>query len=306
MLSMRFILLCPVVVLVTACATPAAQAPATPPPVTDPVPVDAPVAAPVLPPLTPSQAQKMTIGAVELLEAGNEEQAKTDLQRVLASDPGNKLAQNLLRQITATDPVAMLGRESFPYTVRSSDTLSRIAGRFLGDIYAFYILARYNDIKIPRQVAGGQVIRIPGKAPPPGVLENEARKDKAAASATPVAPAAPVAPTAPVVAEPSAGDRALLSAESAERRGDLERAYTDYRLATGGELGNESLARAEQLRRRLVTRYTLAARSAFAKQDLDGSIRQWDRVLQLEPGNDTARLEQQKARSLKVKINSLK
>jgi len=29
-------------------------------------------------------------------------------------------------------------------------------------------------------------------------------------------------------------------------------------------------------------------------------------VLQLEPGNDTARLEQQKARSLKEKIKSLK
>ncbi|MDO9314262.1 MAG: LysM peptidoglycan-binding domain-containing protein [Burkholderiaceae bacterium] len=243
----------------------------------------------------------MAIAAADLLEAGNEEQAKADLQRVLASDPGNKLAQNLLRQISA-DPVAVLGRESFPYTVRSSDTLSRIAGRFLGDIYSFYILARYNDIKVPRQVAGGQVIRIPGKAPPPGVLENESRRpDKAS---TPAAAAA--APTAAVVVEPSAGEKALNSADAAERRGDVDRAYSDYRAATSGELGSDSLAKAEQLRRRLVTRYTLAARSAFAKQDLDGSIGQWDRVLQLDPGNDTARLEQQKARSLKEKIKSLK
>lgn len=301
MLPTRLLLLCSTAALLTACAAPTAKAPTSTPAVAEPAPVEATPAPPALPPLTPPQAQKMAIGAADLLEAGNEEQAKADLQRVLASEPGNKLAQNLLRQITA-DPVAVLGRESFPYTVRSSDTLSRIAGRFLGDIYSFYILARYNDIKIPRQVAGGQVIRIPGKAPPPGVLENEARKDKAATAAPP----APVAPTAPVVIEPSASEKALLSADAAERRGDLERAYTDYRTATGGELSGDALARAEQLRRRLVTRYTLAARGAFAKQDLDGSIRQWDRVLQLEPNNDTARLEQQKARSLKEKVKSLK
>lgn len=302
MLPTRLILLCSTALLVTACAAPTAQAPVPTPPVAEPAPVEAPPAAPALPPLTPPQAQKMAIAAADLLEAGNEEQAKADLQRVLASEPGNKLAQNLLRQITA-DPVAVLGRESFPYTVRSSDTLSRIAGRFLGDIYSFYILARYNDIKIPRQVAGGQVIRIPGKAPPPGVLENEARKEKLAA---PTPPPAPAAPAAPAVIEPSAGEKALLNAEAAERRGDVERAYADYRTATGGELSNDALAKAEQLRRRLVNRYTLAARGAFAKQDLDGSIRHWDRVLQLDTGNDTARLEQQKARALKEKIKSLK
>ena len=197
MLPTRLILLCSTALLVTACAAPTARAPVPTPPVAEPAPVEAPPAAPALPPLTPPQAQKMAIAAADLLEAGNEEQAKADLQRVLASEPGNKLAQNLLRQITA-DPVAVLGRESFPYTVRSSDTLSRIAGRFLGDIYSFYILARYNDIKIPRQVAGGQVIRIPGKAPPPGVLENEARKEKAAvtaarASSLPVRSARPFA-----------------------------------------------------------------------------------------------------------------
>jgi len=305
MLAIRLILLCSTAVLVTSCGTPTAKAPVPAPAVTEPAPVEAPPAPPPPPPLTLQQAQKMALACADLLEAGNEEQAKADLQRVLGSDPGNKLAQNLMRQISA-DPVAVLGRESFSYTVRSSDTLSRIAGRFLGDIYSFYILARYNDIKIPRQVAGGQVIRIPGKAPPPGVLENEARRDKAVAPTNPAPPVTTVAPAAPVTNEPSAGEKALTSAEAAERRGDLDRAYSDYRTATGGELSNEALAKAEQVRRRLVTRYTLAARGAFAKQDLDGSIAQWDRVLQLEPGNDTARLEQQKARALKEKIKSLK
>lgn len=298
MFSTRLILLCATAALLAACA----PTPVRPPPGSAPEPVKAeppPTPAAPPPPATPQQAQKLAIAAADLLETGNEEQAKAELQRVLAGDPNNKLAQNLLRQITA-DPVAVLGRESFAYTVRPSETLSRIAGRFLGDIYAFYILARYNDIKIPRQVSGGQVIRIPGKAPPPGTLDAEPRRtDKPA-------PAAPPSPAAPAAAEPSAADKALATADAAERRGDLERAYNDYRAASGGDLSAESQARADNLRRRLVQRYTVSARSAFAKQDLDGAIRHWDRVMQLDPSNDTARLEQQKALALKEKIKSLK
>ena len=88
------------------------------------------------------------------------------VQRALVADPNNRLAQSLLKQIQA-DPLATLGRESFVYRVQPGESLSRIAQRFLGDIHQFYILARYNDIKVPRQLQGGQVIRIPGKAPPP-------------------------------------------------------------------------------------------------------------------------------------------
>lgn len=299
MFSTRLILLCATAALLAACAPTPVR---TPPPgnTAEPVKVEPPPAPPAPPPpSTPQQAQKLAIAAADLLETGNEEQAKAELQRVLAGDPNNKLAQNLLRQITA-DPVAVLGRESFAYTVRPSETLSRIAGRFLGDIYAFYILARYNDIKIPRQVSGGQVIRIPGKAPPPGTLDAEPRRtDKPAPAALPT-------PSAAAVAEPSAADKALASADTAEKRGDLERAYNDYRAAAAGDLGPESQPKADNLRRRLVQRYTVSARSAFAKQDLDGAIRHWDRVMQLDPSNDTARLEQQKALALKEKIKSLK
>ena len=298
MLSIRLILLCATATLLGACAAPAVKAP-VPHTAPEPVKVEAPVALAPPPPSTPQQAQKLAIAAADLLETGNEEQAKAELQRVLAGDPNNKLAQNLLRQITA-DPVALLGRESFPYTVRPTDTLSRIAGRFLGDIYAFYILARYNDIKIPRQVSGGQVIRIPGKAPPPGTLEAEPRRTDKPTTGTSTPQAAPA------TAELTAAGKALASADAAEKRGDLERAYSDYRTAISGELSAESQAKAEGLRRRLAQRYTLNARSAFAKQDLDGAIRHWDRVLQLDPSNSTARLEQQKALALKEKIKSLK
>jgi len=246
----------------------------------------------------------VALAAVDLLEAGNEEQAKAELLRALAGDPNNKLAQNLLRQINA-DPIATLGRESFPYTVKPSDTLSRISGRFLGDIYSFYILARYNDIKIPRQVAGGQVIRIPGKAPPSGTLD--LRGPTAPASSPATAPvAAPIAaPSPPPPAEPSLGDKAMRSAEAAERSGDLERAYAEYRRAAALDQA-QAAAKAEQMRKQLILPATVNARSAFAKQDLDGAIKNWDRVLELDPTNETAKLERQKAIGLKEKIKSLK
>jgi hypothetical protein len=241
--------------------------------------------------------------AVNLLETGHEDQARVELQNALALDPANKLALNLTRQLTV-DPVATLGRESFAYTVRPSDTLSQIAGRFMGDIYAFYILARYNDIKVPRQVAGGQVIRIPGKAPPPGTLDREPRRPPVEASAP--APAAPPPPPAPPPApEPTAGMLALRSAETAERAGDLERAAAEYKRAAS--LDQPAAAgKAEDLRKRLVSRYTVNARTAFVKQDLTGSIRAWDKVLELDPNNDTAKLERQKALMLQKKVEGLK
>jgi tetratricopeptide (TPR) repeat protein len=293
--------LCAAAGLLVACAAPP-PAPAPEPAV---APAEAAASAPaeVVAPLTPQQGQKMAIAAADLLEAGLEDQAKADLLRVLAGDPNNKLAQNLLRQISA-DPVATLGRESFSYTVRPSDTLSRIAGRFLGDIYAFYILARYNDIKVPRQVAGGQVIRIPGKAPPPGALDREPRKPESAVVPVVAPPTVPSPPPLPAD-EPSAGDRALRAGEAAERNGDLARALAEYTRAAGLD-HPEAAGRADRVRRTLVSRHTVSARSAFAKQDLDGAIRNWDRVLEVDPENDIARLERRKALALKEKVKSLK
>ena len=288
-----------------------------------PAPASAPAAVIVAPtgPVTPAaqqQAQKIALATAELLESGNEEQARTELKRALGLDPQNKLAQNLTRQMAA-DPATALGRESFAYTMRPSDTLSRLAGRFLGDVYAFYILARYNDIKVPKQVSSGQVIRIPGKAPPPGsVAANPpppaepvpraspppppARPASVPAPAAAPAPAPAAAPQAP---ELTPGERAMRNAASAERAADLPRARIEYlKAASFNQPG--AAAKAEQLRTQLISRYSLNARSALARQDLDGAIANWQRVLDLDPENPTARLEIERARGLKDKLKNVK
>ena len=222
-----------------------------------------------LPPLPAGQIGKTVSNAIELLEAGNEEQASIELQRVLQTEPGHKLAQNLLRQIK-DDPVAMLGRESFSYRVQPGESLSKIAGRFLNDVHQFYVLARYNDIKVPRQLAGGQMIRVPGKAPPP------------APAPPPVAVPAPA--TTPVAIPPP--KPAPAPAASSEPS-------TDAALQA-------------QRQKEAINRHTRAARSAFAKQDLNGAIRAWDSVLELDPNNRTAQLERQKAIDLKERLTKVK
>jgi tetratricopeptide (TPR) repeat protein len=286
----------------SACATKPADPPPEPAATTPAAPAPAPEPPPPPTPAMQAQAQKVAQGVVELLEAGNEEQARAELQRALGLDPANKLALNLQKQMSE-DPQATLGRESFPYVVRSGDTLSRIAGRFLGDIYAFHILARYNNIKVPRQVGEGTTIRIPGKAPPPEVARPTrpvpTKPEPAPEPAPPPVAAAPVAP-----AEPSAGEKAFRSAEASAKAGNLERALADYKQAAS--LGIAAAGpKVDATSKRLVDTHSRNARSALARQDLDGAIKSWDKVLELDPANDTAKLERQKALRLKEKVNAL-
>jgi len=97
----------------------------------------------------------------------------------------------------------------------------------------------------------------------------------------------------------------MRNAEAAERAGNLELAHSEYKRAAGLEQPGAA-PKADEVRRKLVARYTSTARTAFVKQDLDGSIRAWDKVLDLDPNNDTAKLERQKALMLKKKVEGLK
>ena len=87
----------------------------------------------------------------------------------------------------------------------------------------------------------------------------------------------------------------------AERAGDLVRARTAYLNAN--RLGQAGAgAKAEQVTALLITRLTAAARTAQTKQDLDGAIANWQKVLDLDPVNDAAKLGLGRARDLKDKL----
>ena len=258
-----------------------------------------------------------------MLETGNEEAAKRELHRALALDAQNALAQNLTRQIGA-DPVTVYGRESFAYTVRSGDTLSLVAERFMKDKYLFYALARYNDIKVPRLVASGQVLRVPGKAPP--AVDARPREPRPAnpdvaqrpAPPQPSAPApqaqpqaqvqvqpAEASPAPPAVVAPSPGEVAMRKAAAAEKAGNLVQARTEYLIAASHSQPGAA-AKAEASRKSLVTQYSTEARRRLARQDLDGALAQWQQALALEPDNAVALREAEHVRYLKAQLIKVK
>ena len=97
----------------------------------------------------------------------------------------------------------------------------------------------------------------------------------------------------------------MRNAVAAERAADLPRARAEY-LTAASHNQPGAAAKAEQVRTQLVTRYSANARGALARQDLDGAISNWQRVLELEPDNSTARLELDRVRGLKEKFKNVK
>ena len=91
---------------------------------------------------------------------------------------------------------------------------------------------------------------------------------------------------------------------TAEQAGDLPRALAAYRRADTLKQSGAS-GRVEKVRGQLVSRYSTSARNALARQDLDGAIGNWQRVLELDPGNSAARFELERVRGLKEKLKNV-
>jgi hypothetical protein len=170
-------------ILAAGCADqPKKDAPATaaPPP---PTAAPAPAARPPEPELSPAQAkaqaQKLALEAVDQLQNGDEIAARQTLAKALALDPANDIAKKMNDQIAA-DAQKELGPTFFRYTVARDDSLSKLAQQYLGDRYRFYILAKYNDIANPSRLGAGQLIKIPGRAPPRAATPDATDAAKAA------------------------------------------------------------------------------------------------------------------------------
>ncbi len=258
-------------------ASPAAAAPA-PPVAAKPPEASAPAPVPAAAPAAPVVDVPRALLAVRnLLDAGEVADAERDLQTILQADPQNKEALSYVRQIRE-DPQVILGRESSPYRVAAGETLSSIAGRAMKDSQLFFALARYNNIKVPRQLAVGQVIRVPGRplAPLPSATAQSKPAEATAASkpAETPAPATAVSPAAGTagVAGPAA-TASTTPAAGGPPAATLPRARTS----------------AQQ-----VAEFTRTARACGHRQDPCCAVANWDKVLELEPAHSTAKLEKQK------------
>ena len=205
-----------------------APAPAPPPVVAAPEP--AKPAPPPEPQLTPAQAkqqaQKLTIEAVDQLQNGESTARAKMLDQAQTLDPANDLARKMQEQIKA-DPQKELGAVFFRYTVQRDDSLSKIAQTYLGDRFRFYILAKYNDIANPSQLAAGQVIKVPGRGPQPRRPRPPRRRRPHRQHARAAEPAEDVATAAAIeAATPRNASMALMQQGTTCRRPAICRAPT--------------------------------------------------------------------------------
>ncbi len=199
--------------------------------------------------------------AAEQLNEGNEDSARDEIAQALVLDPGNKTGLCLQRGLTS-DPVATLGRDSISYSVRPGDTLGSIAQRALGESCEFYLLARYNLIRVPSRLYVGQVLKVPGKA-----ALNAPERTGRPLDSTP--------PQATEPAPPSSVGSTRGAMKAAEIRAQIERHQRN-------------------------------AIAAFRRQDLATAIKEWDRVLELDPNNDLARARRQEAIELQRRLDQMK
>lgn len=160
--------------------------------------------------------------SVDLLATGQSEQARVELQAVLAEQPGNATARKLLDQIEK-DPRVLLGEKNYPYKVRPGESMSVLADRLLGDSLMFYALARYNGISDPSQMEVGRTLLIPGvpRKPAPVVAK----------------PATPVAPTR----NPARAAQYRAQALEQMNRGGIHQAATLLRQAQSLDPGNPAI-----------------------------------------------------------------
>ena len=162
-------------VLAGCTATPVEEPPATPEPVE---PVNVEPAYQVLQNVTESERFRF---ALSQLEAGETEIAKAELQAYINSGARGKIAPNLLKQLN-TDASDYFPAENFEVALESGETLSTLAKEYLGDLYQFYALAKYNGIDVPRNTKIGDIIKIP--ATPSALLAQQARESGVADAAS--------------------------------------------------------------------------------------------------------------------------
>jgi LysM repeat protein len=285
-----------------AAAVPAAAAKPPEPTAVPAAPVVAPAAAPV-------DMPRALLAVRTLLDAGEAADAERELQVILQAEPQNAQALSYLRQIRE-DPLVLLGRESHPYRVAAGESLSSIAGRALKDSHLFYALARYNNIKVPRQLAAGQVIRVPGRALAP-VAQSPAGgtgSGGGAASAKPneAAPGAPAgasggastSTSSGTASGSSSGAPSGSSAAGAPTAGAPTVGATtkpaDAAAAGGGSGAASTAALRPRSNTQLIAEFSRSARSCGQRQEPCCAVANWDKVLELDPAHVTAKLEKQK------------
>ena len=195
---LKFVMMLAAVGVLAGCMAPMKMS--APPPIPVMPPQEAPVpAAPVLQPTAGLGARERFQLAINQLQQGDSTHAAVELKAYLVEVPNSTPAKNLLAQIE-TPIETLYPVDNFTVQLGRDETLSSLAGVYLGDVLGFYGLARYNNIENPSRVAAGQNIRIPRT---PQTLAAQAMRASMQQQAS-VMPTPPPAAAGPPAAPPRA------------------------------------------------------------------------------------------------------
>lgn len=231
-------------------------------------------------------AQERFRAALDLLESGNTGQARAELIAYLEEKPRSDVANDLLRQVE-TDSLEYYPSAHREITLSSGESLSTLAKRYLGDVYQFHALAKYNNIAEPRRLRAGQTLKIP---------LTEAAIAAFAVDDDPEAMAREVATR--VEAAAAAAAAANVAKESAEAVADAETLTEALpQPALAPMVAETPSVNPADLHRE--------ALNAFRAQNLEKAINLWDQVLELDPEHDNAGLYRAQAVELQNRLQRL-
>jgi tetratricopeptide (TPR) repeat protein len=309
--------------------------------------------------------------ALDELQAGTSDKARLTLARLLVVEPDNAAGKSLFQQLDA-DPLEMLGKEHFLYKSQPGDTLSRIAKRFLGDPYKFYILAKYNGIQVPGRLEAGHSLKVPSKGLSAAAVESasqggsdtsdlkllEARKLLAANRfqdainmlestlredggnaelrdflvtvyldySASLASGGHLVEARGILARGLAAypDNKRLKTQSellarkinveqtyqaglkAIKEGAWDKAYESFVAVLAAKPDYlDAKARLTMVRPHAIESYHRNATKAYRKQDMDEAIKNWDKVLEIDPRNTLAKSNRAKAVELSGHLKNL-
>ena len=219
-----------------------------------------------------------------LLEEGRPAAARIELLEYLEVKPGSAVAQDILVQIDT--PAGEYFPEDFHVVeLKSGQSLSTLSKTYLGSVYQFHALAKYNAIAQPSRTKVGQKIRIPLTVVAREALRAQARESE-------IVPA--TADVVPPKQSPGPESGEALAPKAAASKN------LDAVVPSGAVPALSAKQKADQ-----ADSLHREALNAYRAQDLDKAIGLWDQLLELAPDYESASIYRSQAVELRNKLTKL-
>lgn len=224
--------------------------------------------------------------ALLLLERGEPKHARAELALYLEAQPASQVARDLLRQIDLP-PHEYFPADYREVTLPSGVSLSSLSKRYLGSVFKFHALAKYNGIRRPGDLTAGHDIKIPLTA---AAMEAFAADD--------------------AVVEPERADGKTLLAPVEDPLESAEEDASEIETEAVEEVKSNTAAAPEEpavsvLTKAQIDKLHRTALGAYRAQNLDKAITLWDEVLEADSSHESARLYRAQAVELKQKLRRL-